>query len=459
MSEFRVVEEFQRFLEDVHREDPQLVQREGYLLAKNCSDDGLKFHVPLYPLFLNPSCSRRYRTLGPLFQAVLDRTLGILRTPGHPAAEQMRGFLEIPEAVEEILLSEPRGGISPRVVRPDTVLHGPRIRTYEINVSWPGGVADADIIADRLYGNTFFKLFEQHLRGLGARLFRPPRSLSCALLLEQVLDAAGKEHPYIGVVMPTPDVPGFGGDELALSRFICDFFRRQGHRADVFHPHQITYDHDVRYEGETIDVIYRVFEWGHITGTHSGEYGPIIQAYMDGALPLVNSLHSEAVSAKSILELLACPSLRPCYEDLPLDPLLETFPRTITLDAGTDLEEFLENPEGWVLKGIKGSSSQSVLLGPATDPGFWQATVRAAAEQGGVVAQEYVDAPMMLMTLAPGEELVQMPRFVDVDPLYFGGTMGNVFARFSSTGLTSSVYTGGGMLPVVMVEDQGSLAR
>jgi hypothetical protein len=69
-----------------------------------------------------------------------------------------------------------------------------------------------------------------------------------------------------------------------------------------------------------------------------------------------------------------------------------------------------------------------------------------------MVLQEYVDSPMMLMSMFPGEDLVQVPRYVDLGPLLFSGRVGNFLARFSSTMMTSFVSMGGGMFPVMPMD-------
>ncbi|MBI4866098.1 MAG: hypothetical protein HY816_04025 [Candidatus Wallbacteria bacterium] len=449
MSEFQMVEEFQRFLEALNARDPEFVRREIYFMGKNCADEGLLGHVPLYPLFLNELITAKYHRFGALVWLALDRIMDVITDPEHPANVPMRSFLTIPPEVEQVLRSRPRGGMLPRVVRPDTVLHGNRIIAHEFNVSWPGGISDSDLTTDVLAENTLFKMFAAEMAAQGVDIPRQPPYKSTTLLLEQLVEAAELDNPYIAVVIPTPDVSPFGPEEIQLSRRIFDFFIHEGFDADFIHPHQVEYDHWPHYQGRRIDVMYRIFEWGHVMGTHRDEYGPILQAYMDGKLPVVNAFHSEAVSAKSIFELLHCRELHWCFDDMPLEELLETIPYTVNVRQADSPEQFLEEKERWVFKKIKGSASDAVLLGVSAGDDVWREVLQFGLETGGVVAQEYVDTPIMLMAMNPGEDLVQVPRYLDVNPFYFAGKMGNFFSRFSEMMMTSYVSWGGGILPVV----------
>ncbi len=452
MSQFQIVEEFQKFLESRQSVDPEYVRREVYYLAANCAAEGLDLHVPLYPLFLNPEIVARYDRFGQLVHLALERILEVLMQPEHPAGPLMRSFLTIQPEIERILMTQPRGGVMPRVIRPDTVLHENRIITHEFNVSWPGGISDSDIIVDMLGRNDLYRDFAGLMAEAGHPIPEPPPFKSTSLLLDEILEAADTDNPYIAVVIATPDVPGFDGDQIKLSERICNFIQEQGHEVDLMYARDVEYDGTPHHQGRKIDVVYRIFEWGHVMNYHTEEYEPLIQAYCDGNLPVVNSFHGEALSAKSIFELLHCEELHPLFDDLPLDELLDAIPYTVNIARVDEPEEIVEQREEWVLKRIKGSSGDAVLIGPETDDETWEHAVRHGVETGSMVLQEYVDSPMMLMSMFPGEDLVQVPRYVDLGPLLFSGRVGNFLARFSSTMMTSFVSMGGGMFPVMPME-------
>lgn len=101
----------------------------------------------------------------------------------------------------------------------------------------------------------------------------------------------------------------------------------------------------------------------------------------------------------------------------------------------------LKHRESLVLKESVGMSGEQVVLGRTTDQSTWEAAVRAAAETGTSVVQEFVTPrTCRLAMVADGADA---PHDVDVapvlGPLLFGGRPGGMFSRFFGDGTAGVV--------------------
>ncbi len=79
MSEFWMVEEFQKFLE---AQDPEFVKSELHYFAENNRGKGAGPHTALYPLFLNPRITRMYQRFSKLVWNAVERVVEKARANG-----------------------------------------------------------------------------------------------------------------------------------------------------------------------------------------------------------------------------------------------------------------------------------------------------------------------------------------------------------------------------------------
>ena len=448
---------FSQYLRTLVNDEPELLSNEMYFMTVNCSQKGLHFDVSVQPLFISSDLTERYSQFGYWVEHVLSRLLDVLRDPGHSNYFALKTLMQMNHEIEEILHCPLKGKPGPGVVRPDTVLSENGFHAHEFNVSWPGGVADTDIIMGTLAQNTLFNKFRAHLNYQGRDIILPEHNLSCKLLLEELIDTAGKARPFIALVHPRPYGPD--GRDLHLAEYLRDAILEEGHDCALIFPDQLEMQaHTPRFEGREIDVVYRFFEWHHVQQDPGFlGYRRILRAAMNGDLAVVNSFTSEALSAKSVFEILWDDNLSEIFDSNIVGQIRHHIPQTFNLAKAdeSDLRMLMEEKDQWVVKPVKGSSGMQVFMGKLVDDhGFWNHVIMQGKSSGEMVAQRYVETPGMNV-LEPKDEggFEERMHYIDINPFYFRGNRGNFFGRWSRTYMTAQCNPGlGGMYPVCLVQ-------
>lgn len=446
---------YRDFLLEEYEENGQFVIDEFHYLNANTSSQGLQMEIPLHPIFISQSTHQRYHRFGELVGHTLQSILQVLLNPHHSHCSAVKSLLGVEEEIEDILRGQIRGPILPGVIRPDTVLNHPDIKAHEINVSWPGGIADTDIILNSLFENTLFTKFRTRLEEQGVGLIRPQPAHSTNLLIEALLETADMDRPYMVLIQRRPYQLG-SMEPIHLAQWMLNVVREQGYDCDLIYADQVEYDgHKATFEGRVIDVAYRYFEWPHVLEDPGFlGYRRILAAAKDGNLAIVNSFVSEALSAKSVFELIWDDDFRSCFHHDLIEEMREFIPRTFNLlkASDEDLEHITATKDSWVIKPVKGSCGMKVFLGRLVeDHGFWHDLLYQARAYDFMVAQEYVQTPATDLLRLTESGLVQDTAYLDINPFFIHGRMGHYFSRWSRTYMTAQCGPGmGGMFPVVV---------
>ena len=188
---------------------------------------------------------------------------------------------------------------------------------------------------------------------------------------------------------------------------------------------------------------------------------PLVRAYADHAVCVVNPFRTKPVHTKLIMALLS-------DEDGPAAGLLDAEERAaverhvpwtrqvlggVTRYQGQQvpLLTFAQrNREQLVLKPNDDYGGQGVLLGWETDQTTWDRAL-AAAQAAPFVIQERVPVPVEdYPTWTPEEGLRITPRYVDSDPCVYGDQAIGCLTRIAATALLN-VSAGGGAAPPTFV--------
>ena len=456
MPDFELVEEFQRFLEE---QDPEFVKSEMHFFAENNRRRGAGPHTALYPIFLNPRITEMYRRFSKLVWNAVERVVETVTENSVVEGEALRDFLNVDNVLRQLLDYKPKGGRMPRIIRPDTVYSG-GIQTYEVNVSWPGGLFRVDLLLQGLDENTLYRRFREQMNAKGIHIHNPRKNYNSSLVLDQLVDASGKEKPYIAVIVPRNKTQKEDLTQIKLHTWFRDYSRERGFDCDIIFPDEFEYDgYKASFRGRPIDVAYRIFEWHHVLGDEKDDQGyrRVVQAEVAGSLPVVNSFASELVSAKSLLEVFWDDRFRNIFDEGELDELRQYIPRTANLArvAPEVVRDVLENRERWVLKPVKGSSGRGVYVGkdPEVSIQDWRRTVEQRGN-GRYTIQEYVESPAVSIAVVRGDKVVQIPRYVDLNPPIIGGRMGHFVGRYSQALRTATMGAPdvGGLYPILTYE-------
>jgi hypothetical protein len=216
-------------------------------------------------------------------------------------------------------------------------------------------------------------------------------------------------------------------------------------------------------ESVEIDLVYRRILQHEFLARYDLDH-PLVRAYADRAVCVVNPFRTKPVHTKLIMALLS-------DEDGPAAGLLDAEERAAvqrhvpwsrhfragaTRDQGqrVDLPDFARrNRERLALKPNDDYGGQGVLLGWTIDQADWERALDAALGSPHVI-QERVPVPVEdYPTWTPEEGLRFTPRYVDADPCIFGDRALGCLTRIAATALLNVSAGGGSAPPTYMVRE------
>ena len=249
-----------------------------------------------------------------------------------------------------------------------------------------------------------------------------------------------------------------GQSEYELFR---DFFREEGYAVEIVSPEQLEYRNRILRKGNfEIDVVYRRlgvqeflirFDLAH----------PLVQAYRDRSVCVVNSFRSELAHKKAMFGLLTDESADRQVPDpgaqgdprsRAVDPPGGSQPRRPTTTQTVDLPEFiLQNREKLALKPNDDYSDLHTYFGWEMDGAEWERALKQAMRSPYVV-QERVEPVRSVFPLMSFGQLEFREMQVDVHPhAYLGKVQG--CSSWLSTG-TTGFSSAAGIVPTYILDSK-----
>ena len=180
----------------------------------------------------------------------------------------------------------------------DTHLNNGTLRFARYIPDTPVGVAYGEALSDLFYDAAPVKEFRKryHLEKL------PGTKYLLQAILKTYKEWGGKnKKPNIAILEFRQP---FQTTESGESALIAQFFRREGHQVEVVSPDQLEYRNGVLRRGEfPIDLIFRRIKVQEFLVRFDLTH-PLLRAYQDRAVCLVNSFRSEMAQKKAIFDLL-----------------------------------------------------------------------------------------------------------------------------------------------------------
>ncbi|MGO9255718.1 MAG: hypothetical protein ACLQU1_05385 [Bryobacteraceae bacterium] len=334
--------------------------------------------------------------------------------------------------------------------RLDTHLNNGTLRFVQYNADSPTGAGYADALADLFYEAPPMKEFRKKyaLTKVGSR-----KHLLHALL-KSYRQFGGSKKPNIAIVEFRP-AHHSGQSEYELFR---DFFREEGYSVEIVSPEQLEYRNRILRKGNfQIDLVYRrlgVQEFLiRFDLTH-----PLVQAYRDRSVCVVNSFRSELAHKKAMFGLLTDESLtgkfpvaerKAIREHVPWTRLVAATKTTFD-DKTVDLPQFIaRNRERLALKPNDDYSDLHSYFGWEMDGPDWERALKQAMRAPYVV-QERVDPVRAIFPLMSFGHMEFREMQVDVHPhAYLGKVQG--CSSWLSTG-KSGFSTAAGIVPTFILE-------
>ena len=336
--------------------------------------------------------------------------------------------------------------------RLDTHLVNGHLHFVQFNADSPSGAGYADALSNLFWDLPPVKEMRKKytLTRTGSR-----KHLLQALIKSYRL-FGGKRKPNIAIVEFRPAYHS-GRSEYELFR---EFFREEGYATEIVSPEQLEYRNGVLRKGAfEIDLIYRrlgVQEFLiRFDLTH-----PLVQAYRDRAVCVVNTFRAELAHKKAMFGLLTDEALTAKFPAVERKAIREHVPWTRLVSAAKtkyddktiDLPDFIaHNRERLALKPNDDSGDLHTYLGWEMDANEWERALKQAMRAPYVV-QERVEPVRSIFPMMSFGHLEFREMQVDVHPhAYLGKVQG--CSSWLSSG-RSGFSSAAGIVPTFIVDSK-----
>lgn len=241
-----------------------------------------------------------------------------------------------------------------------------------------------------------------------------------------------------------------------------DYFQREGFKTEIVSPDQLEYKNGRLYAGAShIDLVYRHFSVQEFLVRFDLSH-PLLKAYRDRKVCVVNSFRSEMSHKGAMLALLTDETLTAKFPSAERKAIKEHIPWTRVVAPGktshgedqVDLLEFiLLNRERLTLRPNDDSSDQPVFTGSDMDQPSWERATRQA-QRSPYVAQERVERARFLFPLMSYGHLEFREMNVDVQPQAFLGKVSGCSSWLSASG-SGTFSASAGIAPTFIIDPKG----
>lgn len=332
----------------------------------------------------------------------------------------------------------------------DTHIHNGSMQFYEYNAESPSGVAYSELLANLIYDSGPVKAFRRKHRLTkigGSKHF-------LQALLKAYKEFGGKKKPNIAIVELKQPFPTADTAEFAL---LVRQFHELGYGAEVVSPDAMEYRNGVLRAGAfEIDLAYRRIPLNEFLMRYDLSH-PLVRAYRDRAVCVVNSFRAELSRKKALFDLLTDESLTSRFPAAERKAIREYLPWTRVVadttttygDRQVNLSEFiLRNREKLVLKPNDGSADAPAYRGWETDDSGWEKALKQAVRRPYVVQERIEDTPVPFPVYNWGQ-LEYRDMHVDVTPHVFLGKVHGCSSHLTAAGGFSSAA---GLAPTFILE-------
>jgi uncharacterized circularly permuted ATP-grasp superfamily protein len=437
---------YNKLLENGPYQDPEWAEA----LHHRMEEAGLLAGGRLICPFLRPSfiSRRQYESLVKSAEALIcaiDRMEQMVLS--NPA---LLARLELLPAEKMLASIDPGYQALEVAARLDTHLKNGHLHFVQYNADSPTGAGYADALAELFWDIPPMKEFRKRyaMTKVGSR-----KHLLNALL-KSYKQFGGTKKPNIAIVEFRTQYHS-GRSEYELFR---DFFRDEGYNVEIVSPEQLEYRNRVLRRGTfAIDLVYRRlgvqefllrFDLSH----------PLVQAYRERAVCVVNSFRSELAHKKAMFGLLTdetltakfpAPERKAIREHVPWTRLVAQA-KTTYEEKTVDLPEFItQNRERLALKPNDDYSDQHSYFGWEMDSADWERALKQAMRSPYVV-QERVEPVRSIFPMMTFGQMEFREMQVDIHPhAYLGKVQGcSSWLTSGKTGFS----TAAGIVPTYIVE-------
>jgi hypothetical protein len=338
--------------------------------------------------------------------------------------------------------------------RLDAFTYGDSVKFVEYNAENPSSLPDQRGLNDVLMRLPAMREFA---RRHALRQFEPEAALLSSLLetFREWSDGAAR----------APNVAIVDWDDLPTAhefRLLCDYFVSRGVPTIVCSPDELEYDGARLRRGDfPVDLVYKRIIIHELLNV-CGERHPLLRAYADGRVCLVNSPRCKPLHKKAAFELLTdeTEARRFGFTADEREVISACVPwtrrvseRMTTLDGGRVdlLEHVRQHRDSLVLKPNDDYGGRGVVVGPRVSQSVWEDALSTALEADCVV-QEAIELHTEVFPVFTDSAWCFQPMYVDTNPFLFRGRFGGAMVRLSDSPVVN-VTSGGGETGFFVIED------
>ncbi|MGA7276104.1 MAG: hypothetical protein WBX14_14755, partial [Candidatus Udaeobacter sp.] len=349
--------------------------------------------------------------------------------------------LGLTDAEQKVALIDPGFARAAVTTRLDGFVHGREIKFVEYNAENPSSLSDQEGLNRVLFELPAMSVLAQRYR---LQQFSPVERL-LATLLAVYREWNGNGVPNIAIVdwknLPT-------ANEFILLR---DHFAARGVRTIICSPDELEYNRDrLRCGDFEIDLVYKRMIIHEFLAEYD-ETHPLVRAYMNHHVCLVNPFRCKIMHKKASFELLTDEAYESWFTSKERAAIARSIPwtrrmmdrRTTYRGRSVELVDFVrENRAQLVLKPNDDYGGHGVYLGPRLDQPSWENAIATALSLDYIV-QEAVDLSPEDFPIFNESNWNLQPMFVDTNPFLFLGKVCGAMVRLSSSPIVN-VTSGGG---------------
>jgi uncharacterized circularly permuted ATP-grasp superfamily protein len=410
--------------------------------------------------FLRPNfvTQKQYDNLVKTGEALISAVDRMLRQA--LASPQLLSLMQLFPAEKMLAAVDPGYEMSEVSAQLDLQIQNGSLHVMQYNAAALSGAAYAEGLSDLFYDCPPVKEFRRryNLTRVGGK--KP--------FLDALLKAYQMFAAAFGVAEKKPNIAilefrnASGRSEYEMFR---DYFRGQGYETEIVSPEQLDYRNGVlratapdAREGFEIDLIYRRVSVQEFLLRFTLNH-PLVQAYRDHKVCIVNSFRSELSHKKAMFALLTDDNLVAKFPQNERKAIKEHVPWTRVVKAGkttrddqtVDLLEFIrQNRETLVLRPNDEYTDLNSFVGYEHDDGSWARAIREALRAPYVV-QERVIAARTLFPLMSYGHLEFKEMQVDVQPQAFLGKVAGCSSYVSSAG-AGTYSPASGIAPTFIID-------
>jgi hypothetical protein len=271
----------------------------------------------------------------------------------------------------------------------DAALNDGSLHFHGYSADVPAGVLYGDALADLYYEAPPVKEFRKKYKLKKVGGIKP----LLAAILKAYKNARGqKKKPNIAILEFRPPFPSTPSEHASLA----EFFNSEGCPTEIVSPEQLEYRGNVLRKGEfAIDVIYRRIRLQEFLVRFDLNH-PLMRAYKEGAVCMMNSFRAEIGSKKVLFDLLTDESVTAKFPAAERKVIKDFVPWTRLVQAAkttyhgrsVDLPEFvMKHRAKLVIRPNDDSTEIPPVRGADVDDAAWERALRQAMRSPSVVQE------------------------------------------------------------------------